>query len=272
MRMFGNAMRNNSYITIGEKIRGFSHEKNKLRCQDRYKIKKLDKALIVAVADGHGSSKCKYSHEGAQGAVEVFCDIFQKMYKSYEGDLEKLRQCISRNKTEVIPKKISKEWKDKVKFIHEKKRKSEAFNFELYGTTLLGLLITENFYFALQLGDGDMIFATDKGEIDYVLKGEKLLGTETYSLSSKDSWENMYTEIHFIENGDEFPQLFMISTDGYSNSFKSNMDFLTSGTGYLDLIKKYGEEEIKKNLKAWLKEISKEGCGDDIAVVLIAKV
>lgn len=272
MRMFGNNMSNNRFITLGEKVRGFSHEKNKLRCEDRYKIKELDKALIVAVADGHGSSKCKYSQEGAQGAVEVFCDIFQKMYKSCQGDLEKLRQCISRNKTEVIPKKISKEWKDKVKFIHEKKRENEDFSFELYGTTLLGLLITENFYFAFQLGDGDMIFVTDKGETEYVLNGEKLLGTETYSLSSKDSWKNMYTEIHFIENEEEFPQLFMISTDGYSNSFKSNMDFLTSGTGYLELIKSHGKEKIKRNLKPWLKEISKEGCGDDIAVVLIAKV
>lgn len=264
-------MGNNKFVTLGEKVRGFSHEKNKTRCEDRYKIKELDKAVIVAVADGHGSSKCKYSQEGAQGAVEVFCDIFLKMYKSYDGDLEKLRQCISRNKTEVIPKRISKEWNDKVKLMHAKKRKNEDFNFELYGTTLLGMLLTDNFYFALQLGDGDMICVTNQEETDYVLKGEKLLGTETYSLSSKDSWKNMSTEVHFVENKEEYPKLFMISTDGYSNSFASEIDFLESGTGYLELIKNYGENEIKKNLKSWLKEISKEGCGDDIAVVLIAK-
>lgn len=258
-----------SIVTLSEKVRGYSHLKSKVRCQDRYRVKKRPEGTIISVADGHGSKKCVYSHEGAEIATEVFCDILIDLCKTYSNDHEGLRQFLTRNREEVIPKKIVQQWRIRVENHHLKKHGEEKFSFSLYGTTLLGLFITDDFYFAVQLGDGDIICVDRNNNTDYVIKPEKLLGTETYSISSKDAWRFMQSSMNFF-SGDRtrFPVLFMVSTDGYSNSFLTGEEFMKSGGEYFKLIDTYGTVRIKENLKSWLREISHDGCGDDIAMVL----
>ena len=257
-----------NFITVSEKVRGFSHIKNKTKCQDRFKVEDLHYGKIIAVADGHGSSKCKYSHEGAKIATEVFCYIISKICKSYDEDINGLRLFLSSNRLEILPKKIVQEWRRRVEVNHYKKNRTEKFQYELYGTTLLGLLIVKDFYFAMQLGDGDILYVDRNESVNYLIEADRLLGTETYSISSKNAWKYMRSEIHYIDDFKKYPLLFMVSTDGYSNSYLSNDDFLKCGSDYYEMILNYGPEKIKNNLKEWLNEISHEGCGDDIALVI----
>ena len=47
---------------FGKSVKGATHEKNGLPLQDNCKIEEIsDKITIIAVADGHGSSKCPRS-------------------------------------------------------------------------------------------------------------------------------------------------------------------------------------------------------------------
>lgn len=257
------------FIAFGEKVCGHSHKKRTISgCQDRFKTRSLDNALIIAVADGHGSDKCKYSGDGAQYAVVVFCEYFDEYcdeYKENPNDLEKILRSI---KDDKLPKEIIKKWQERVKARHDKKGNRGEFEVSLYGTTLLGLLITDSFYFALQLGDGDILSIAKDGTTSHVTQTKKILGTETYSMSSKESWKDMIVEIRHVATKDEFPILFMLSTDGLANSFINEDEFLKNGSDYLSLLREHGEEKIEENLERWLSETTNSGSGDDISLVL----
>jgi hypothetical protein len=150
----------------------------------------------------------------------------------------------------------------------KKKCNEVEIDLTFYGTTLLGFLITESFCFALQLGDGDILCVNSGGQTTPFIETDKILGTETYSISSEKAWENVIIEMR-NQATDEFPVLFIISTDGFANSFVSDEEFMKTGADYLELLKEYGENEIKDNLKNWLNETTQNGSGDDITLVLI---
>ena len=61
---------------FGKSVKGATHEKNGLPLQDNCKIEEIsDKITIIAVADGHGSSKCPRSDRGSLIAVNTFCTV-----------------------------------------------------------------------------------------------------------------------------------------------------------------------------------------------------
>ena len=66
----------------------------------------------------------------------------------------------------------------------------------------------------------------------------------------------------------DMPYLYMLSTDGFSNSYKNNDEFIKTCREYYEMIKQHGFDAVKNNLGSWLKETSELGCGDDITLVL----
>ena len=70
-------------------VKGATHVRNQMPCQDNKKIVEIsDQIAIVAVADGHGSSKCPRSDRGSQIAVNSFYEVMKnylKIYGEYEG-------------------------------------------------------------------------------------------------------------------------------------------------------------------------------------------
>ena len=62
----------------------------------------------------------------------------------------------------------------------------------MYGCTLLGMLITDEFVFSYQMGDGD-IMCVDSDGVRTVIDGDHILGVETHSLSGKNAWEKSVT-------------------------------------------------------------------------------
>ena len=64
------------------------------------------------------------------------------------------------------------------------------------------------------------------------------------------------------------PCLFMLSTDGFSNSYKNEAEFERTCVDYYAMIKEHGTEAVQQSLKQWLTETSEMGCGDDITVLM----
>ena len=64
------------------------------------------------------------------------------------------------------------------------------------------------------------------------------------------------------------PYLYLLSTDDFSNSYKTQKDMEKTCRDYYSMIQEYGFEEVSRNLKTWLLETSEMGCGDDITVVM----
>lgn len=261
----------------GECVRGASHIRNGVVCQDNCKYVLLsDDIALIAIADGHGSASCPYSKTGSKIAVNVFCRIIEDLFHNFEEDMDFFMTYLNREGEVKVAQAIDAEWKRRVWKAHldNKREKSMQANGEVdkaavykqYGTTLLGLMITPTFLFAFQLGDGDIMYV-DSEEIQPVIEGDKILGTETHSLCKIDAWKKAITIIRKRTSA-AAPHFYWLSTDGFSNSYKTESDFRLTCRDYFKLIQEHGFETVATNLKDWLKETSELGCGDDITLVL----
>lgn len=263
---------------FGESVQGASHKRANMECQDSYRKREFDDGtIILAVADGHGSKACPYSKSGSSVAVNVFCKVMEEFHASYAEDLERLLTYLNREGDTKVAQAIDAEWKRRVLKVHtNQKRKlpcagskeeARAEIYKQYGSTLVGLMITPVFLFALQLGDGDVSFVGAKG-FDSILDSEKILGVETHSLSKIDSWKKVGSVVRRWDVHSNLPCMLMLSTDGFANSYKNTEEFQKACVNYFGMIERHGAETVSANLKDWLSETSEMGCGDDITVLI----
>lgn len=265
-------------VVFGRSVQGASHIRAGTECQDSYKKTICDDGtIILSVADGHGSKACPYSRTGSRIAVNVFCSIMKNLYDGYAEHSEQLVTYLNREGDTRISKAIDAEWKRRVIEAHRKnKREIAAMEdgsddlkrvYKQYGTTLLGLLITKTFVFALQLGDGDICYANASG-LELVIQPEKMLGVETHSLSRDNAWEKAMTVVRRFDLADHLPAMFVLSSDGFANSYKSEDEFHNTVIDYLKMINEHGAKAVEENLPSWLSETSSMGCGDDITMLI----
>lgn len=259
---------------IGASVQGASHKQNKKPCQDSFAMKQLSAtATLVAVADGHGSSSCSYSKYGAKIAVNVFCSVLSELYCQCKENIEALSFQFKKDGGVSISQRIDSEWKKRVLRAHRRsnrdpdKLENENEIYHQYGTTLLGVLVTDELLFAYQLGDGNITVVGEE-MVFPALDVEKILGVETHSMSKMDAWKNTVLKVIGIDSLIR-PVSIMLSTDGFSNSFINEDEFYKSCADYHKLINEHGMETIGKHLKKWLYETSNEGCGDDITLSII---
>lgn len=258
-------------------MQGASHIRNGKECQDSLKKVVRDSgAVILAVADGHGSDSCPYSKTGSFAAVNVFCKIMEDYLDTYVGQTEMLFTFLKREGDTKIAQEIDAEWKRRILRLHTKSKreiplqedgsKDKEAVYRLYGSTLLGLVITEEFLFAFQLGDGDIMKASEAG-VYSVIEADKILGTETHSLSKTESWKKAITLIRRQEETKQGSVMYLLSSDGLSNSYKNEEEFQKTCVDYYALLKEHGVKAVSDQLKTWLQETSEMGCGDDITAL-----
>ncbi len=258
-------------ITIfGDWAQGASHNRAGIEWQDHWrKVDYIKGVNIIAAADGHGSEKCPFSAEGARMATKVFCNLLSEYYNSYD-DLNALETFLNREGDIKLSRTIDMAWKEEVLRNQERNGRDielpEREIYTLYGTTLLGMMITESFVFTLQIGDGDIVYVDKKG-VSYVADADRLLGVETHSLSSDNAWKNSVTAVINRDIDSELPYMYMLSTDGFANSFENKGAFFNTCREYYEMINTHGIKAVKAHLKGWLSETSAYGCGDDITAV-----
>lgn len=280
---------------IGCCVRGSAHIRAGTVCQDYYKIIKQPDYLLVAVADGHGSSACPYSDEGAQIAADVFCRLLETYYERYkrsENGLDHLEHFLRKDGEVTLAKEIEREWNRQIIERHMEQarafpnvkglHKAVSAIWRQYGTTLLGMMMTPQFVFAFQLGDGDITCIDAQGRMPFV-NAETILGVETYSLSEPGAWRHTVSNLFKRSEYPPAPMLYMLSTDGMFNSYSSQDEFYKACADYYALFRELpmagnqdaasegekgtGSDYLRRNLQNWLQETSDKGCGDDIAVV-----
>ena len=262
---------------FGVSVQGASHIRSGKECQDSLKKLQMDhNTVILAVADGHGSEACPYSKAGSHAAVNVFCKILGDYLDTYAGQPEMLFTFLKREGDTKIAREIDAEWKRRILRLHTKQKRNIPVNAEndpdkdavyrMYGSTLLGLVLTEEFLFAFQLGDGDIIKVSETG-IYHIIEADKILGTETHSLSKAESWKKAVTFIQKQKENEQLPVMYMLSSDGLANSYKNDEEFEKTCKDYYTLLKEHGVKAVSDNLKTWLQETSELGCGDDITAL-----
>ncbi|MDR0273547.1 MAG: protein phosphatase 2C domain-containing protein, partial [Clostridiales bacterium] len=206
---------------------------------------------------GHGSSSCPYSSDGAEAAVQVAAEILAEMLH------DDIRKDDNR-----LQRQIEAGWKDAVEKLHTAKEREEPFEYILYGTTLIAVAASDKFIFALQIGDGNILMMNGS-KAEPVLAIEESVGEDTESLCLNNAWTFVRTQI--IPWDDKSgAEMFLLSTDGYANSFSDSSGFIKAGEDFYKLWKNEGLSYIDENLEGWLRRSSDKGSGDDIAIALLA--
>jgi len=257
---------------FGCSVRGASHRRNKLPNQDAlswYPETARGAALTVAVADGHGSAGCFRSDAGADMAVKVATRMLN-------GDLDETFP----SATEWLPGRIAEAWRSAVDE-HLERNPFSAQDLEklksrpgvapaqrarvAYGSTLLSVAVRPECILYLQLGDGDILLVSEEGQVSRPWPLDKrLLGVETTSLCSENALQEMRV---LVQDGAECrPELVLLCTDGYANSFRDDGGFLQIGRDVLEMLREDGIEGVERNLSGWLTEASELGSGDDITL------
>jgi serine/threonine protein phosphatase PrpC len=277
------------YDVIGKSITGASHTKSNLPNQDSvacFGDNANGKNFVFGiVSDGHGSKKCFRSHLGSAFATEVLSEIFFQFAESIKEDTN--QQSLKQYVIDELPKMIVESWREKVNehlenypysnddlqilSVSKTDFSSSKFlkaKYLPYGATLIGVLMHKKYVVYVQLGDGDILIATEEGEVHRRLKeDERLLGNETTSLCLETAQNDFRTAIDFIVESP--PHFIMISTDGFANAYKEDVELFKFPTDVSKLHKEKGFEYLKNNLSDWLEETSVQASGDDTTMCIL---
>lgn len=261
---------------ISQSVDGPSHVRLGLPNQDCVR-ERQNKVTIVAVSDGHGSAKCFRSDIGARFAAESALDVIEREWSGSS----------IADESGTVTKEIAQDWRRKVDEHLEKSPFTQQERDSLashhgqgafsqiekhppiaYGATLITVAISADHILFLQLGDGDILAVDESGEVRRpVCSDNRLFANETTSLSCETAWKDFRTCCQFVPRG--LPALILLSTDGYSNSFKDEASFLKAGSDFLALLRSEGGiEEVEKSLKEWLSD-SSQMSGDDVTLSLV---
>jgi serine/threonine protein phosphatase PrpC len=279
---------------IGRTVCGAAHKRAGLTNQDSitwYPILEPGPPLVMAVSDGHGSAKSFRSHWGSAFAVETAREVIREVLRPppapiAEADLSDVKRLLE----ERLPGELVRNWEARVSAHFEQypfttaeleKMASGETTSSLesleenpllaYGATLITILVTQDYIAYAQLGDGDVLTVSDTGEVSRPLPDdERLFANETTSLCTKNAWGDFRTAFQVITN--TLPALILASTDGYSNSFLDETNFLKVGSDLLEMLRTEGLSKISASLDGWLEQASQEGSGDDITLGVICRM
>lgn len=256
-------MKYGKWNVVGSVVDGAIHIRQDKPCQDALFLRAQREAgenlAIACIADGHGSGSCPHSSEGAEIAVKIAGEILHEMHRD-----------LPAHKDIRLPKLLEAKWKEAIKKIHAEsgRETAEPFPYILYGTTLLAVVAAEDFIFALQIGDGNILLIDSEGNPRPILATEETVGEDTESLCMDEAWTYVRTQI-IPWNASGEPAMLLLSTDGYSNSFANSDGFLKAGADFFKLWREEGLPYIDENLPEWLRQSSDKGSGDDIAMALM---
>ncbi len=274
-------------------VQGASHYNSGLPNQDAIhwdQDKYRGLPLMLAIADGHGGEKYFRSKIGARLAVQAAVEEMKNFEKGLLNQPLSQSLSVVEDAAKHLPWSIVSRWKELV----EQHRKDNGFTPEeterikkmenadvweaitanptlLYGTTLLSVLVTESFILYLQIGDGDILTISTSGKVSRPIPDdERLLANETTSLCNPTAVGDFRT--YFQSLVDLKPALILLSTDGYSNSFRNPEGFLKVGTDIWNMIRSDGLQKVEENLEEWLKLATERGSGDDITLGLLCRM
>lgn len=246
---------------------GPSHKQGNKPNQDAYSLCSGSFAgtpyLIACVADGHGDKKYINSHFGSSYAVQDASYVLGHMILEDE---------FSSNFKQDYPNRITKKWVHSVSTHDEKTILStndiKPNDFKSYGTTLISALVYKQNLYLGQIGDGLVLYLDENNNFEKPIPeaNESLVGGYTDSLSSESPINLFRTAIRDVSKGGYL----IVFTDGLQNAFKDDSQYDIWAKDLIKLLKKYGEEQIAKELPQWLDKYSK--CSGDDTTVIIMKI
>ena len=201
-------------------VKGASHDKSGLVCQDSSSHKVTDRYAIAVVADGHGSKKHFRSDKGSKFAVEATIEAIDTYFEDYD-------QFVSNfpSNHKMIIKNIQKQaifnWNKKVNahLLDNEAIPPESY----YGSTLIAGIAAKDFTFGIQIGDGSLVAIFDDGEAIMPMEYNEAAPANVTASMCNSNAASMFSGF-YVENKKLIAMY--ASTDGLYTSFGSERDFL----------------------------------------------
>ena len=271
--------------------RGASHEKNGIVNQDSVRVHlptHADDVLLIAVADGHGSTRSFRSDRGSALAAECALRELGKLTRRLGPDAS--LSIVRNHANNRWPRDLVSAWKKAVRADVLAKPFTQldfaAFpdappvvkgdeDLPLtahlaYGATLVAVAITRHYIIYSQLGDGDILTVRADGVVSRPLpRKHEFMANQTTSLCSYRSYNEFQIRVDPLRGAS--PALVMLSTDGYANCFGNDREFFRVGGDFLKYLRAEGPAFVREKLAGWLSQSSHDGSGDDITVALAAR-
>lgn len=284
---------------------GESHKATSKPCQDFSQAESQSELAVAIVSDGHGGARYFRSDKGSEIAVRCAKKaIVQFVKEKSNTDLFKQRKLsqIGVDYKETDDKayralswlvaSIIRQWNNEIlkdaqfrgltewELQHVEQKYLDEFTNSLnndegklekiYGCTLMAFVMTKDYWFAFQIGDGKMVFFNigDHGIEDnqYIPWDEKCFLNKTTSICDS----NAASEFRYAFCGDgTFPEAVFLGSDGIDDTYGDG-DKLTDF--YIRLYKEIatsGHTTVENTLKSDLPVISKIGSQDDMSIACI---
>ncbi|MDR1891459.1 MAG: protein phosphatase 2C domain-containing protein [Oscillospiraceae bacterium] len=276
------------FVSFACSKQGSSHIKNNKPCEDSSGCfeNKAYNTHIAIVADGHGGDKYFRSKFGSALAVESAHEVIDRFIEytgenktgffdadakndpsKTSGNLKKTEEkIVSAWRKKVLQHIQDNPWTDDEKDFCKKhtiviKENDEHQMYSIYGSTLLAAVVTENFWFVLQIGDGACVIIHKNGKAEIAVPDDEEQGFGvTKSLCNTDALENFRHNFGFEKIIGA-----TVVTDGVSDSFppETYLEF-----NVIELLQNFVKqpEETKKELQESLPQLSERGSGDDVSI------
>jgi len=276
---------------LSASVEGASHLQSGLGNQDAVRLHNPSGAndvLLLAVADGHGSTRSFRSDRGSALAAECALRELNKFIRRLGPDAPLSRV---RNQAKTVwPRTLLQAWKDAVRAelttnpftlfdfapfpepppVVKPGQELPISAYLAYGATLLTVAITHRYILYSQLGDGDILTVRADGTVSRPLpRRHEFMANQTVSLCSHHAFEEFQIRVDALRG--QAPALIMLSTDGYANCFGDDNGFFKVGVDFLDYLRAQGIDFVQEKLESWLRQSSHDGSGDDITVGLAAR-
>ena len=269
------------YRAFGMTVIGASHIKSGTVCQDFSLSCELPDRRISVVCDGHGGADYFRSDRGSRFAAEAFTECMKDPdvisvlsaaapQKQQSGRIEQLIKSIIARWNELVERDIKEQsfGEDELSDVSEKARKRYETGQRLqsaYGTTLIGVMLAENFWLGLQIGDGKCVAVSKDGEFTQPIPwDEQCFLNVTTSICD----ENAAKEFRFCFER-TLPAAVFIGSDGIDDCFGRDERLYDFYRLTLRSFAQTNDQTAVSQLKDYLPTLSEKGSGDDMSVGII---
>ncbi|WP_028516130.1 PP2C family serine/threonine-protein phosphatase [Ruminococcus flavefaciens] len=269
-------------LSFAQTTVGASHLSRDIICQDSSLAADHEKYSFAAAADGHGSPCYLRTERGSKFAVECAAECVAEFLDGIENAAEVLADVRQREELfNQLWRSIIARWHDKTEqdFINEpfteeeysripEKFASYITRYEsgeyigAYGTTLLFAVVTEDYAFGAQIGDGKcVVIDGDSNVFAPIPEDPRCYENVTTSMCQDDA--ALSARFFYLPKG-LMPAAVFLCTDGVENSYWNEEQLFSFFRGLALTIVENGMEDGVAQLADFLPAMTKKGSGDDV--------